>query len=90
MPGKDKKVYTPDGELVYEHDHHWVQVSVTILPNPVGGPERPIIGATVLWRCSRRNCNGYRDTKYNFRRPRTNSTPNRFSATVRSIVDLEL
>ena len=89
MGKKDQTAYTPDGELVILHDHHWVQVSVTLIPNPVGGPERPIMGATVLWRCTRRNCNGYRESKQDFRRPRSNSNANRFSAEVRSIVGLD-
>ena len=40
---------------------------------------RPILGALVSWRCTRRGCTGLRETKYDFRRPRKNQAANAFS-----------
>mgnify|MGYP000005808333 CR=1 FL=1 len=67
--------YTPDGEKVTRHEHHWVQVDMTVHPNP-SSTVRPIRGATVLWRCTRRGCGGYRTQVYDFRRPRSNQQVN--------------
>jgi len=87
MVKRDRKAYTADGEIVTIHEHVWVQESVTIHPNPV--VTRPLLGATVLWRCTRRNCRGLRETNYPFKKPRSNSNPNRFSNAAKSILNLE-
>ena len=87
MVKRDRKAYTADGEEVTVHEHTWVQVSVTIHPNPIA--TRPILGALVLWRCTRRNCQGLRETNYQFKKPRSNSNPNRFSNNLRAIVELD-
>lgn len=84
MAGKDRQVYTPDGELVTLHDHNWVMDSVTMHPQP--DIAKPLAGCTVLWRCTRRNCQGLRETKYNFRKPRANQLANQFSAKVDTIL----
>ena len=71
---KDRIIYTPDGDKVTLHDHHWIQVSVTVIPNP--DVARPIAGTKVLWRCSRRNCQGLKEVKYTFRKPTVKATAN--------------
>ena len=82
----DRKAFTADGEPITIHDHDWVMVSVTMHPNP--NIKRPVLGATVLWRCTRRNCQGLRESEYNFRKPRANQHANRFSAGVRALVEV--
>jgi len=79
-----KPAYTPDGDRIPSHDHEWVMVDVTMHPNP--DHKRPILGATVLWRCNRRNCNCYRKSEYPFTRPRKNQQPNTFSPTLDAII----
>ncbi len=59
------------------HEHNWVQMGVQIFPGPTA--VRPILGALVSWRCTRRGCTGLRETKYDFRRPRKNQAANAFS-----------
>ena len=77
-------VYTPDGEKITMHDHDWVMVDVTTHLN--GTAKAPIAGATVLWRCTRRQCQGYRTSEYEFRKPRVNQQPNTYSPTIDSIM----
>ena len=62
---KDRKVFNPDGEELTLHDHNWVMDGVTLHPMP--DVKRPVAGATVLWRCTKRNCQGLRESKYQFR-----------------------
>jgi hypothetical protein len=83
---KDRNAYTADGEPITLHDHDWVMVTVTMLPNP--DIKRPMLGATVLWRCTRRNCQGLREVQYKFTKPRINQNANRFSSNVRAIVNM--
>ncbi len=59
-----------------EHEHKWVQLSIAMWPGPLR--ERPTIGATVTWRCTRRGCWALREQKYNFRKPTTKQGPNVF------------
>lgn len=78
------KKYTPDGEPIPDHEHDWVMVDVTIHPNP--NFKRPVMGATVLWRCSKRNCHGHRKAQYKFRRPRVNQQPNSYSPSLDALL----
>ena len=82
---KGKILYTPDGDRVAIHEHTWVQVSVTLLPNT--SMARPMLGAKVLWRCTRRNCKGLRETAYAFKKPRVDSNPNVFSPGLQSVLN---
>jgi hypothetical protein len=82
---RDRQAYTADGEPIVIHEHSWVMVTVTMHPGPEA--KRPVLGATVLWRCTRRNCKGLREEKYNFKRPRSNQNVNHFSAQVLAIVE---
>jgi len=82
---RDRQAYTADGEPITIHDHLWVMVDVTMHPGVE--PKRPILGASVLWRCTKRNCKGLREQKYNFKRPRSNQNVNHFSAQTRAIIE---
>ena len=86
---KDGKVqYTPDGDRVTVHEHDWVMMDVTMHPNP--DAKRPLAGVTVLWRCHRRGCQGFRQAPYRFLRPRSNQQPNMLSPTLDTIMQGEL
>ena len=84
---KDRKVFNPDGEELTLHDHNWVMDGVTLHPMP--DVKRPVAGATVLWRCTKRNCQGLRESKYQFRRPRVNQNPNQFNAKIRALFQID-
>jgi hypothetical protein len=86
MPRTTKRTaqYDPDGELVPAHDHNWVMVQM--VTHPGVDAARPIIGCTILWRCSKRNCVGYREVPYNFRRPRSNQQSNTYSPTLTALL----
>jgi hypothetical protein len=85
---RQKTVYTPDGDRVSIHEHTWVQVSVTLLPNTSHiSISKPILGARVLWRCTRRNCKGFRETTYAFKKPRVDSNSNVFSPGLQSVLN---
>jgi hypothetical protein len=71
--------YTPDGDRIPAHEHDWVMYNVTLHPGT--DIKRPIIGATVLWRCAKRNCAAWRKHNANFRRPARNQQPNAMSPT---------
>ena len=66
--------YTPDGDRIANHEHAYIQVAVELAPMP--DIKRPIGGATVLWRCSRKGCHAVRESRYTFRRPASNQQPN--------------
>jgi hypothetical protein len=83
--GRDRQAFTADGEPITIHEHIWVMVSVTL--HPGAESKRPVLGASVVWRCTKRNCKGLREQKYNFKRPRTNQNVNMFSAQTRSIIE---
>ena len=83
---RDRQAFTADGEPITIHEHSWMMVTVTMLPGVEA--KRPVLGATVLWRCTRRNCKGLREEQYNFKRPRSNQLANRFSSQLRAIVEL--
>ena len=87
MMARDRKAFTPDGEEVTIHDHKWVMDGVTLHPMP--DIKRPVAGATVLWRCTKRNCQGLRESKYTFRKPRANQNANQFSVKVQTLFQVE-
>ena len=62
---------------VKDHEHEWVQESVTMWTSPAKGA--PIPGATVRWRCSRRSCDAVRVHEHKFRRPTRRQGPNQFT-----------
>lgn len=74
------KQFTPDGEPVPAHDHAWTMVSKT--DHPGTDIARPIIGCTVLWRCTRRSCAAHREVAYTFRKPRANQQANTYSTSI--------
>ena len=67
----------PPRSTVKAHDHEWVLERVTLFTSPARAT--PIPGASVLWRCSRRDCAAARVSEYKFRRPSKRQTPNVFS-----------
>ena len=54
--GRDRQAFTADGEPITIHEHIWVMVSVTL--HPGAESKRPVLGASVVWRCTKRNCKG--------------------------------
>ena len=81
---KRTKQYDPDGEVVPAHDHNWVMVNM--VTHPGVDAARPMIGCTVLWRCTRRGCAGHREVRYTFRRPRSNQQANTYSPSLTALL----
>ena len=59
------------------HEHEWVLEQVALFTSPARAA--PIPGASVMWGCSRCNCDAARVSEYRFRRPSKKQNPNVFS-----------
>jgi murein endopeptidase len=72
-----KIYYTPEGEKITEHDHQWTQYAVSLITGATS--DKAVTGCNVMWRCTRKGCNDWREDKKLFRKPSKNAQGNSYS-----------